>query len=85
VDEIAAARKKAGDLLIPLAAGDRSFSPLSAELGAVAARSVGRASEEEITLFRSCGMAIQDVAGGIAALEVARERDLSTLLHLSDG
>jgi hypothetical protein len=30
-------------------------------------------------------MAIQDVAGGIAALEVARERDLSTLLHLSDG
>jgi ornithine cyclodeaminase/alanine dehydrogenase-like protein (mu-crystallin family) len=50
------------------------------ELGAVlAGGAIGRADADEITLFDSTGLAIQDLAIAIAALEGAGQLDLDTL------
>jgi ornithine cyclodeaminase/alanine dehydrogenase-like protein (mu-crystallin family) len=62
VDALDQARIEAGDLLLPSAAGRFDFAR-AVELGAIAARTVaGRASREEVTLFKSLGIALEDVA-----------------------
>ena len=42
----------------------------------------GRESEDEITLFKSVGIAVQDVATGSLALERARARGLGSIVEL---
>ncbi len=75
VDERAAAEAEAGDLVIPWRAGDAPGPEGWTELGAVAAgQAPGRTAADEITLFKSVGNAVQDVAVG--ALAVARARAL---------
>jgi ornithine cyclodeaminase/alanine dehydrogenase-like protein (mu-crystallin family) len=50
------------------------------ELGAVlAGEAEGRRSPDEITAFDSTGLAIQDLAVALAALERAEELDLPTV------
>ena len=49
------------------------------ELGKVLTGEAGRTSDEEITAFDSTGLAIQDLAIALAALDRAGERDLPTL------
>jgi alanine dehydrogenase len=50
------------------------------ELGAVlAGEAEGRLSPEEITVFDSSGLAVQDLAIVLAALKRAEELDLPTL------
>jgi len=50
------------------------------ELGAVLAREAdGRRSDDEITTFDSTGLAIQDLAIALAAMERVDELDLPTL------
>jgi ornithine cyclodeaminase/alanine dehydrogenase len=54
---------EAGDIMIPLAAGEIEESHFYAELGEiVTGQKKGRTSDEEITLFKSNGLAIQDAA-----------------------
>ena len=75
VDERAAAEAEAGDLVIPWQAGDGPGPEGWTELGALAAgRAVGRTDADQITLFKSVGNAVQDVAVG--ALAVARAEAL---------
>jgi ornithine cyclodeaminase/alanine dehydrogenase-like protein (mu-crystallin family) len=63
VDHRPSALEEAGDLIIPLRAGLIDESHILAEIGAVlAGREPGRASEEEITVFKSVGNAVQDLA-----------------------
>ena len=63
VDSRESALAEAGDLIIPLTNGAISVEHIWAELGEiVAGKKKGRASEEEITLFKSVGIAAQDVA-----------------------
>jgi ornithine cyclodeaminase len=69
VDCRAAALAEAGDVVVPLREGIITEADL-VELGAVAAgRHPGRRAAEEITFFKSVGIAVQDVA---AAGEVVR-------------
>jgi ornithine cyclodeaminase/alanine dehydrogenase-like protein (mu-crystallin family) len=71
VDHRAAALAEAGDLV--LAARDGLFSPeaVRAEIGEVAAGvAPGRTRDDEITLFKSVGHAVQDLA--VAGLALAR-------------
>ncbi len=72
VDSRAAAEVEAGDLL--LAAREGSPAQVVAELGEVAAGAPGRRSDEEITLFKSLGLAVEDVV--TARLAVARAKAL---------
>ena len=62
VDSIDACKKEAGDLLIPVKEGIWDFDQLYGELGQIASgETLGRESDDEITLFKSVGIAIQDL------------------------
>jgi ornithine cyclodeaminase/alanine dehydrogenase len=55
--------KEAGDIMIPVNAGEIPESHFYAELGEIiTGQKKGRVNEKEITLFKSNGLAIQDVA-----------------------
>lgn len=63
VDSRQAALAEAGDLVIPIEEGRWTADRIVGEIGELFARRVpGRSSREEITLFKSLGMAIEDVA-----------------------
>ncbi|MSQ20298.1 MAG: ornithine cyclodeaminase family protein [Betaproteobacteria bacterium] len=71
VDTFAGALKEAGDLVQPIAAGSFSRAQVRAELAdLVAGRHAGRESQDEITLFKSVGTALEDLAA--ARLAYAR-------------
>jgi alanine dehydrogenase len=71
VDSRAGALKEAGDLLIPIRDGHFDASHIAGELGEVASGAVaGRTDRDEVTIFKSLGMAVEDVAA--AHLAVAR-------------
>ena len=63
VDKIESCMVEAGDLIIPVEEGKWSFDLVHGELGQVISGEVsGRDSDDEITLFKSVGNAIQDLA-----------------------
>lgn len=79
VDHRESALAEAGDLLIPMKQGLFDEAHIHAELGEIiAGASTGRTSENQITLFKSVGVAVQDVAAASAALAAATSRDLGT-------
>jgi alanine dehydrogenase len=82
VDSRSAALAEAGDVVIPLRQGVIGESDV-VELGAVAAgQHPGRTSPEEITFFKSVGVAGQDVAAAAEVLRRAREMNLGQQLEL---
>lgn len=74
VDDIAAAAAEAGDLL----QADRQPDGTIADL--MAGRKTGRNNAEQITFFKSVGIASQDVAAGVAALIEADRKNLGIVL-----
>ena len=67
VDTRAGAMKEAGDIVKPLASGVLKEAGIVAELAELArGQKKGRQSAEEITLFKSVGAALEDLAAGIA-------------------
>lgn len=70
VDLRSAALAEAGDLLIPIAEGAITADHIAAELRELVTGAVtGRESVDEITVFKSLGLAIEDVAAASAILE----------------
>jgi alanine dehydrogenase len=83
IDHREASLAEAGDLLIPLGEGLMTEDHIHAELGEiVAGHKPGRASSQEITLFKSVGVAVQDVAAAAAVLEAAQRLGLGTEVAL---
>ena len=77
VDSRAGALAEAGDLVIPIKEGALEASHIAGELGDVfGGRLPGRRSASEITIFKSLGMAVEDVAAAHLAFERASERGL---------
>lgn len=76
VDQREAALEEAGDLVIPLREGVIDPTHLSRELGDLRGGTVaGRVNDQQITVFKSVGNAIQDmVVGRFAVDEAERER-----------
>jgi ornithine cyclodeaminase/alanine dehydrogenase-like protein (mu-crystallin family) len=73
VDQREAALVEAGDLLQPLAAGRISGPETWSELGElVSGAAPGRQHEGEVTLFKSVGLAVQDLAVAILVYRNAR-------------
>lgn len=63
VDSREAALQEAGDLMMPIADGLVTAEQLSDELGEVVeGRKPGRTSPDQITVYKSVGIAIQDIA-----------------------
>ncbi len=79
VDSLSASLEEAGDLIIPLKKKLMSKSHIHGEIGQVAAgRIPNRESNEEITLFKSVGIAVQDIAVAALVLRRAKELDHGT-------
>lgn len=73
VDQREAALVEAGDLLQPLAAGRISGPETWGELGElVSGAAPGRRHEDEVTLFKSVGLAVQDLAVAVQVYRNAR-------------
>lgn len=63
VDRRESALAEAGDLLVPMREGAISAADIRAEIGEVlSGAATGRGSDDEITLFKSLGLAIEDLA-----------------------
>jgi ornithine cyclodeaminase/alanine dehydrogenase-like protein (mu-crystallin family) len=63
VDSRSASLAEAGDLIIPMTEGLISHASIHGEIGEVAAGVIsGRRSDDEVTFFKSVGVAVQDVA-----------------------
>jgi ornithine cyclodeaminase len=45
----------------------------------------GRTSEDQITLYKSVGVAVQDAAAASLVLAAARERSIGREIHLEEG
>jgi len=82
VDQIEDAQIESGDLVGPVERGITSWSRMH-ELGAVVCGKVpGRERPDEVTLFKSNGLAIEDVAAAWKVLERARAQGLGTEVPL---
>jgi ornithine cyclodeaminase/alanine dehydrogenase-like protein (mu-crystallin family) len=83
IDELESSLAEAGDLIIPIEAGMMTEERIHAELGEIAAgQKVGRVSADEVTLFKSVGVAVQDAAVAGAILTEARRLDLGVEVEL---
>lgn len=81
VDSLESAMEEAGDLLVPLANGDIDKDHIYAELGQIInGQKPGRQSPEQITYFKSCGVAVQDAAAARVALERAKAENLGVVV-----
>lgn len=84
VDARGTARNECGDLLPLVEKGLLNWDTLP-ELGEViVGRVPGRTAKEEITLYESHGMAIQDIYVGARVLALARERGIGVDLPIGD-
>jgi ornithine cyclodeaminase/alanine dehydrogenase-like protein (mu-crystallin family) len=83
VDHLPACMEEAGDILMPMRDGIIERDHIRAELGEVIAGSEpGRGSDEEVTLFKSVGVAVQDAAAAFRAIERARDQGLGSTVRL---
>jgi ornithine cyclodeaminase/alanine dehydrogenase-like protein (mu-crystallin family) len=74
VDSRAAALKEAGDIVMAIQEGWFGEDHIAAELGQVAADpKQGRTSADQVTIFKSLGMAVEDVAAADLAYRRATE------------
>lgn len=85
VDDLAQSQVESGDLLAAVAAGAARWESM-AELGAVVAGKVpGRPEAGAITLFKSNGIGLWDVAVAAWVYELARERGVGRELPIAAG
>jgi len=83
VDRRESAENEAGDYLIPLREGAIGADHIRAELGAVlAGNAPGRTSPDEITLFESLGLAVEDLAAADHVVREAEAQGIGTWVAL---
>lgn len=83
VDSRAGAMTESGDILIAMSEGAINESHIRGEIGEVLAGKVaGRSSGSEITLFKSLGMAVEDVAAAQYVYAQARAAGIGQKLEL---
>ncbi|HWK08999.1 MAG TPA: ornithine cyclodeaminase family protein [Vicinamibacterales bacterium] len=83
VDSRIGALAEAGDIVIPLSEGAITDQHIAAELGQVIAGTAeGRPSADAITIFKSLGMAVEDVAAARLAWERAGARGIGREFEL---
>ncbi len=83
VDSLQSCLAEAGDLIIPLDKGVITKLDIHGELGSIVNGDLsGRESREEITFFKSVGVAVQDAAAANAILRQAEAQGLVTMVEL---
>ena len=83
IDAESAAGREAGDILIPIAEGSIDVSHVKGTLTEVVSGKIrGRESDSDITLFKSCGLAIEDLVTAQLAYSRAVARGIGTTVDL---
>ena len=83
VDSRAAAGREAGDLLIPIGEGAFAEDHIAGELGdLVGGRVAGRRTPEQVTLFKSLGLAVEDIVAAQLVVTRARAAGLGQAISL---
>lgn len=83
VDSLSACLAEAGDLIIPLKNNLMTEKDIHGEIGQVAAGDIpGRESDNEVTFFKSVGLAVQDVATAAFVHQRAKELGLGLEVDL---
>jgi ornithine cyclodeaminase len=84
VDARLGALAEAGDLLIPMREGAFGEDHIAGELGElVLGRVPGRRSPADVTLFKSLGMAVEDVVTAALVAERAKARGIGREFDLT--
>jgi ornithine cyclodeaminase/alanine dehydrogenase-like protein (mu-crystallin family) len=74
-----ACKAEAGDFMIPADAGEWSWDSVHGDLGQVVRGDIpGRQSDDEITLFKSVGLAIQDLSTAYHVFSEAKRLGIGT-------
>lgn len=83
VDHRESAFAETGDLIIPLRQGLIAGADMHGELGEILiGKAVGRTSDDVVTLFKSVGVAIQDLAAAARVLARAEAEQLGTVVPI---
>lgn len=75
-DGIEACRLEAGDFVAAIEAGVTCYENMRDLAAVVSGTATGRSTPQDVTLFKSVGLAIEDVALGYEVLRRAREQDV---------
>ena len=85
VDYMPSAMDQAGELLTAIEAGAFSEDQVAGEIGQIlAGEKPGRADDEEITVYKSLGVAAQDLAAALGAVAAAKEKGLGQAIAWED-
>jgi alanine dehydrogenase len=83
VDSCEAVLAESGDFIIPIEQGLLNRNSIHAELGEVLSGDLpGRSDENQITVFKSVGLAVQDAIAASTALVGARDANLGVIIEL---
>jgi ornithine cyclodeaminase/alanine dehydrogenase-like protein (mu-crystallin family) len=83
VDSRAAALVESGDVLLGISEGQFAASHIAGELGEVLlGRVEGRQSARDVTIFKSLGLAVEDIMTAELVYRRAIEQDAGTELQL---
>lgn len=83
VDQLTGCLAEAGDIIQPIQQGIITQDHIHGELGQLVAGSIAsRTTEDEITVFKSVGLAVQDLITADLVLHLAKEKNLGTSLVL---
>ena len=83
VDSLDACLREAGDIVIPILEKSIEESHVYAEIGEiVSGKKIGRSNDNEITLFKSVGLAVQDISTANVVYELAKKNGVGKELTL---
>lgn len=83
VDQIEGCLAEAGDLIQPIQQGIITKNHIHGELGELVTGKISaRETDDEITVFKSVGLAVQDLITAHLVLKIAQEKGLGTSLSL---
>lgn len=83
VDQLQGCLAEAGDLIQPIQQGIITKDHIHGELGELVTGKISsRENDEEITVFKSVGLAVQDLITADLVLKIAQENNLGTSLSL---
>jgi len=83
IDAESAAGREAGEIIVPLSEGAIDQAHVKGSLAdVVSGRVPGRESDDDITVFKSCGLAIEDLVTARLAYSRATAEELGTQVQL---
>jgi ornithine cyclodeaminase/alanine dehydrogenase-like protein (mu-crystallin family) len=82
VDSKDQAKAEAGDFAAPMSAGVLHWSDIQELAPLLVGRYPGRESPEDITIFKSLGLGIEDIALAVKLIDLARQRGIGKQLDI---